>query len=190
MSQAALKYFSEEAYLDFERESTERHTYYAGEIFAMAGASYEHNVIEDNMRIAIGNFLKDKSCRSFGSNLRVHSPGQAFYTYPDILVICNGPKFLPDTFDTVTNPSILIEILSEGTADFDKGLKFDLYRRIATLQEYLLVDSRRVHLMHYVKNGDSSWTMHEYSNRADLLLLKTIEMPLSLADCYTGLELT
>lgn len=96
----------------------------------MAGASYEHNVIEDNIRLSTGNFLKGNQCRSFGSYLRVHVPEHAFYTYPDILVICNEPKFLPDTFDTVINPSVLIEILSEGTADFDKGLKFDLYRRI------------------------------------------------------------
>jgi Uma2 family endonuclease len=75
-------------------------------------------------------FLKGKNCNEFGSNLRLHVPGHSFYTYPDILVIYGEPHFRTDTFDTVTNPSLIAEILSEGTADYDKGLKFDLYRYI------------------------------------------------------------
>lgn len=185
----AIKIYSEAEYLALEKESSDKHIYYDGEIYAMAGASYEHNVIEDNLRLSIGNHLKGKSCRSFGSNLRLQVPGHSFYTYPDILVICGDPIFRTDTFDTVTNPTILIEILSEGTADYDKGLKFDLYRYLQTLQEYVLVDSRKQHVMVYSRNGDGSWTMVEYKEASDEFRLHSIGLSLSLADCYTGLNL-
>ena len=83
-----LKYYSEKDYLDFERNSQERHEYYKGEIFPMSGASYKHNVIEDYLRLVIGAYLKGKPCRSFGSNLRIHIPLNTLYTYPDIMIIC------------------------------------------------------------------------------------------------------
>lgn len=190
MAQPALKYYSEADYLALERESQEKHFYYAGEILAMAGASYEHNVIESNLRFALHRSLEGKSCNEFGSNLRLHVPNESFYTYPDIMVICGNPEFLTDAFDTVTNPSILVEILSEGTADYDKGLKFDLYRRIATLQEYLLVDSQKLHLMHYTRNENSSWNLVEYTQMESRFHLPTINMSLSLSDCYAGLDFT
>lgn len=93
----------------------------------MSGASYEHNVIEDNLRGILYNFLKDKSCRSFGSNLRIHIPINSLYTYPDIIIICDEPRFQDQQFDTVLNPAVLIEILSPSKANYDRGAKFDLY---------------------------------------------------------------
>ncbi len=104
-------YLSEADYLEFERSSNEKHEYYKGEIFDMSGASYEHNVIEDNIRLSIGNFLKGKRCRSFGSNLRVSTKPNKLYTYPDIFIICGKPEFIDDQFDTVLNPTLIIEIL-------------------------------------------------------------------------------
>lgn len=185
----ATKYSSESEYLALERESEEKHFFYAGEIYAMAGAFYEHNIIEDNIRLLVGNHLKGKSCRSFGSSLRLHVPGHSFYTYPDVLVICGAPQFRTDTFDTVTNPSLIVEILSEGTADYDKGLKFDLYRYIQTLKEYLLVDSRKKHLMLYARNEDDSWILREYKEANETVFLHAISLQLSLSDCYSGLQM-
>lgn len=185
----AIKIYSEAEYLALEKESSDKHFYYDGEIYAMAGASYEHNMIESNLRFALHAHLKGGNCKEFGSNLRLQVPGHSFYTYPDILVICGDPIFRTDTFDTVTNPTILIEILSEGTADYDKGLKFDLYRYLQTLQEYVLVDSRKQHVMVYSRNGDGSWTMVEYKEASAKFRLHSIDLSLSLADCYTGLNL-
>src|ERR1700712_180248 len=110
MAQAAAKCLTEKEYLVFERGALDKHEYYKGEIFAMSGASFKHNLIEDNLRIALGVFLKGKKCSSFGSNLRIHIPSNTLYTYPDIIVICDEPNFVDDEFDTITNPSIIIEI--------------------------------------------------------------------------------
>lgn len=111
MSQPAIKYITDSEYLAFEREAEERHEYYKGEIFAMSGASFKHNIIEDNLRVLVGSFLKGKKCRSFGSNLRIHIPQNTLYTYPDILIVCGEPKLADEYFDTLLNPAVIIEIL-------------------------------------------------------------------------------
>src|SRR5438128_1080674 len=130
MAEAALKFVLDKEYLAFEREAEERHEYYKGEIFAMSGASFKHNVIEDNVRGMLHSFLKGKRCRSFGINLRIHIPKNTLYTYPDILVVGDEPKFVDNEFDTLLNPSVIIEILSPSTANYDRGAKFNLYREI------------------------------------------------------------
>lgn len=186
MSEAALKYFTEQEYLLIERSSQERHEYYKGEIFAMSGASYKHNVIEDNLRGMLFSFLKGKSCRSFGSNLRIHVPADSLYTYPDILIVCGEPEFTDDEFDTLLNPSVIIEILSPSTANYDRGAKFDLYREIKSLKEYLLVDSTAVHLVHYGKNADVTWTLSESKDMNDVFSITAIDFKALISEVYAG----
>lgn len=188
MAQPAVKYYTQEEYLAFERESTERHEYYRGEIFNMSGASYEHNLIEDNIRGELHNFLKGKNCRSLGSNLRVHVKENTFYTYPDVLIVCGEPKFLDNTFDTLLNPAVLIEILSPSTANYDKGVKFELYRDIESLQEYVLINSTKVHVELYQRNIDQSWILTEYKLMNDSFELKSIGKPMPLKDIYEGIK--
>jgi Uma2 family endonuclease len=186
MAEAAIKFISEHEYLLFEREALDRHEYYKGEIFAMSGASYKHNVIEDNLRGILHGYLKGKKCRSFGSNLRVHVPKNTLYTYPDILVVCNDPKFVDNEFDTLLNPSVIIEILSPSTANYDRGAKFNLYREIETLNEYLLIDSTNTHVVSYLKNPDLTWTLFEYKDLSDILKINTIDLQIVVADVYAG----
>jgi Uma2 family endonuclease len=186
MAEAVLKFVSESEYLSLEREAMERHEYYKGEIFAMSGASYKHNVIENNVRGILYNHLKGKKCNSFGSNLRVHIPKNTLYTYPDILVVCDEPKFVDNEFDTLLNPSIIIEILSPSTANYDRGAKFNLYREIESLNEYILIDSANTHIVSYLKNLDSTWTLFEYKDLAAILKVQTIDLELPLADVYAG----
>lgn len=188
MAAPAVKYYTQEEYLSFERESLERHEFYKGEIFNMSGASYEHNVIEDNIRGSLHAFLKGKECRSLGSNLRVHIQKNTLYTYPDVLIVCGEPKFLDDTFDTLLNPSVLIEILSPSTANYDKGTKFELYRDIETLQEYVLINSTKIHVELYQRNHDLSWTLTEYKALTENFELRTISKPMLLADVYEGIQ--
>ncbi|HEX8462614.1 MAG TPA: Uma2 family endonuclease [Segetibacter sp.] len=188
MSQPAIKYVSPVEYLAFERESEERHEYYKGEIFAMSGASFKHNIIEDNLRGSLHTFLKGKKCRSFGSNLRVHIPKNTLYTYPDILVVCGEPTFQDDTFDTLLNPAVIIEILSPSTANYDRGAKFDLYREIESLKEYILIDASAIHFVHYQKNSDSTWTLSETKNLIDSFYINTIELEIPLSQVYAGAE--
>jgi Uma2 family endonuclease len=189
MAAPIIKYYSEHDYLDFERNSQERHEFYKGEIFAMSGASYEDNVIEDNLRLIIGTSLKGKSCRSFGSNLRIHIPRNSLYTYPDIMILCGEPKFQDQKFDTVLNPAVLIEILSPSTANYDRGAKFDLYREIDSLKEYILIDSTNYHCVHYNRNADNTWTLWETKNVNEDLLINAVNLKISLSEVYAGITL-
>ncbi len=188
MAQPAIKYVTEKEYLEFERSALDKHEYYQGEIFAISGASYKHNFLESNLRGALHNFLKGKRCREFGGNLRVHIPVNTLYTYPDILVICDEPNFINDEFDTITNPSIIIEILSPSTANYDRGAKFELYRDISTLNEYVLVDSKEKHVVVYAKNNDNTWTLSETKNVNNAITLPSINFNITLAEIYDGFD--
>lgn len=190
MSQPAVKHITEAEYLAFERESQERHEFYKGEIFLMSGASFKHNVIEDNLRGTLHAFLKGKKCRSFGSNLRIHIPKNTLYTYPDILIVCDEPKFVDNEFDTLLNPAVIIEILSPSTGNYDRGAKFDLYREIETLKEYILIDSATIHCIQYAKNTDSTWTFSEAKAPGDTFNIKTIALQLQLSAVYDGTGIT
>ncbi len=187
MSQPAIKYVTPAEYLAFEREAEDRHEYYKGEIYLMSGASFKHNIIEDNVRGALHVFLKGKKCRSFGSNLRVHVPKNTLYTYPDILIVCDDPKFVDGEFDTLLNPAVLIEILSPSTGNYDRGAKFDLYREIETLKEYILIDSASAHIVSYIKNEDSTWTLRESKNLNDNFFISSINFHCLVSDVYAGM---
>ncbi len=188
MQQTAAKYITQQEYLAFERNALDKHEYYKGEIFAMSGASFKHNLIESNLRGALHNFLQDKDCNEFGSNLRIHIPSNTLYTYPDIIVICDEPVFVDEEFDTITNPSVIIEILSPSTANYDRGAKFDLYREIESLQEYLLVDSATIHTILYVKNADNTWTLSETKDLNQSVIIPSISFTISLANIYNGVD--
>jgi Uma2 family endonuclease len=188
MAQPETKYISEKEYLAFERSALDKHEYYQGEIFLMSGASFKHNLIESNLRGSLHEFLKDKNCNEFGSNLRIHIPSNSLYTYPDIIVLCEEPNFVDEEFDTITNPSVLIEILSPSTANYDRGAKFDLYREIESLKEYVLVDSTSKHIVLYSRNDDNTWVLSETKNVADTIHLHSIEFTISVADIYNGFD--
>ena len=176
-------------FLEFERNSEEKHEYYKGEIFAMSGAPYQHNVIENNIRGELYVFLKGKQCQPFGSNLRVSVKENTLYTYPDILVICGKPEFEDNQFDTILNPTLIIEILSPSTASYDKGTKFELYRQIPALKEYITIDSTKIHIEQFVKNDNNTWTLQEFKNLSDSFAIVCIKMPLTVSEWYDGVEL-
>ena len=186
MSQTALKYFTESEYLALERAAQEKHEYYKGEIFAMSGTSFKHNVIQMNLLVLLGVYLENKSCTPFGSDLRVHIPKNSLYTYPDVLIVCDEPKFVDDEFDSLINPAVIIEILSPSTANYDRGAKFDLYREIDSLKEYILIDSTKVHLVHYAKNADNTWTLSETKNVEDQFSIPLVQFQATLARIYKG----
>jgi Uma2 family endonuclease len=186
MSQPAVKLVTEVEYLAFEREAMDRHEYYGGEIFPMNGASFKHNVIEDNLRVILGTHLKGKKCRSFGSNLRIHISENSLYTYPDILIVCDEPKFIDGEFDTLTNPAVIIEILSPSTANYDRGAKFDFYREIKSLKEYILIDSTTTHFVHYSKNEDLTWILSESKNLQAEFFISSIMLAVPLTEVYAG----
>lgn len=190
VKEAAPKYnfISPEEYLEQERKATEKHEYYQGEVFAMSGTSLEHVIISRNVMIELGNKLKGRSCQPFGSDLRMHIPPNTLYTYPDLSIICGKPELTDEHFDTATNPTVLIEILSPSTRNYDMGIKFKLYRDIPTLKEYILVDSENVYVEKHTRQADNSWLLSEIKNAGDILKIESIQVTLALSDIYEGIS--
>ena len=160
MSAIPKKIISPEEYLHAERLAPHKSEYAAGELFAMAGASLFHNQIASNIIRAAGNRLKGKPCNVLGSDMRV-SPTGKYYFYPDVSIICGQHKFLDDQQDTLLNPQVIFEVLSESTGDYDRGGKFVEYRKMASLQHYVLVSQDKVYVEHHTRQPNGSWLLNE-----------------------------
>ena len=182
------KNMSAAAYLSAERDAFEKHEYYQGEVFAMSGASIKHNVIFSHVFTELGWKLKGKNCMPFGSDLRIHIPKNTLYTYPDISIICGETECTDGLFDTAVNPSVIIELLSKTTRSYDKGEKFSLYRDIDSLQEYILIDTERIHVEKHIRNHDNSWQLTEFKSLEDTFLINTVDLSIALKDIYEGLS--
>lgn len=182
------KFVSQEEYLETERAAFEKHEYYQGEIFAMSGASLKHNKIFVNFLGELQNRLKGKSCRPYGSDLRIHIPKNTLFTYPDISIFCNEPNLLDDKFDTATNPSVIIELLSKSTRNYDKGEKFTLYRDIDSLHEYILIDTEKIYVEKHIRNADNSWQLTDYKSIENSFSISTIQLSFMLKDVYEGIS--
>ncbi len=181
------KYITVEEYLEAEVNSSERHEYYNGEIFAKAGASIEHNRISSNTLVELGSKLKGKNCVPYSADLRIKVSKNELYTYPDISVICGEIKKSEDAFDTVINPTVLIEILSDATKDYDRGSKFKMYRDIPTLKDYILIDSTGSKFVEkYSMNDEGKWVLTDYGNNDAVLDIKSIGVSISMEDIYRG----
>jgi len=181
--------FSLKDYLDVEERSGSRHEYYKGTIFAMAGASFEHNRIVFNLTISLGIKMQGKSCDIFGSDQRVHIPSNSLYTYPDLTIVCNQPIPAEENKMSLTNPSVIIEVLSPTTKDYDRTTKFRLYQDIPTFQEYILIDSRSVLVEHHYKNENGEWICQTWARFTDTLAIKAAGAGILLSEIYkdTGL---
>ena len=178
-----------EEYLEFESASVEKHEYYQGEIFAMSGPKVPHNIIAVNILSILKQKLKGKSCRPFNSDQRIHIPSNTLFTYPDISIIC-GEIITRDNDDwNIINPSVLFEVLSKSTQSYDRGDKFNLYRSISTLKEYILVDSATIKIEAYRINSGGHWELEEYESIGQTLLVKTIETAITLNEIYEGVKL-
>jgi len=178
-----------EDYLEMENTSLEKHEYYKGEIFAMSGAKVPHNIIASNLMTILGQKLKGKSCRPFGSDQRIHVEANTLFTYPDISIICGEVITLNNDNLNALNPSVLIEVLSKTTKNYDRGEKFKLYRDIPTLKEYILVDSESVNVEVFRLNINNHWELEEYKKDAESFSINTINTALLLVDIYEGTEL-
>ena len=189
MIRTAKKFYTQEEYLAFERQSLEKHEYYQGEIFDMAGAGFNHNKLLMNFTVETGSFLKGKPCDVFGSDFRVHIPSNTLYTYPDALIVCGKAELLDEEFDTVLNPVVLVEILSPSTESYNRGKKFMLYRSIETLQEYILINSTSIKVEHFIKQTNGSWHSKEYNSLSDTFLIESISYRFPLHELYDGVEL-
>ena len=176
---------SAEEYLERERAATrERHEYIGGWVIRVSGASIEHNFIVSNLNRELGNQLRETDCRVTTNDLRVAFPSLDKYAYPDVVVFCGEPELEEEHLDMLYNPTLLVEVLSPTTEDYDQGKKFGRYRRIDTLQEYLLVAQDAPHVEHYVRQDDGSWRFTETDGLDAKITLPSVEAELPLAEIY------
>ncbi len=171
-------------YLEEERKSLEKSEFYKGEIFAMAGATKVHNAIVAAILGELYGFLKGKSCRVFPSDLRVHNRENSLYTYPDVIVVCGEEKYLDDEFDTLLNPTVLVEVLSPATEDYDRGSKFKLYRTIPSLKNYILVSSTEYAAEIYTRKENNEWVLNTAKEKNSHIHISAINYDLALSDIY------
>jgi Uma2 family endonuclease len=152
---------SEADYLAIERSSSAKHEYWDGEVFAMAGASVVHNQIVMNVGRALLNLADDGPCIVLSSDTKVRVPLRKGYVYPDVSVVCGEPQCLDDHTDVLTNPQVIVEVLSESTERFDRGEKFAGYRSLPSLVDYLLVAQDQARVEHYTRGADGTWVLRE-----------------------------
>lgn len=180
---------SEAEYLAFERESDIKHEYINGEVYAMAGGSWEHNQIFGTTYASLFSQLRGKSCTVNPSDQRLKVMNTGVMTYPAISVICGEPIFAGEEFDIITNPILIIEILSPSTEAFDRGEKFQHYRQIEILQEYLLISTDQARIEKYSKQASEQWILTDAIGLETVLALPSIDCALALADIYENISL-
>ena len=185
MPAPAQRHYSVEEYFGIEEMSPVRHEYFGGEIYAMAGGSRNHNQIAQNITRTFDG-LRDR-CRAYLSDVRLRTPG-GLYTYPDVMLICGGASLTPDRLETVTNPIVIAEVLSNSTREYDAGQKYELYRAIPSLRDYILVDQYAVEVEHRFLDG-REWRSHPHRSREDVVSFTGVSVAAPLSAIYELVEL-
>jgi Uma2 family endonuclease len=189
MSTGRKPYLTPAEYLAIERNSVIKHAYYAGEMFAMSAASEEHNLIGGNVLASIHQQLKRRPCKVYPGDMRVKIAGTGLYTYPDLSALCGPAEFEDSHVDTLLNPTLIVEVLSESTEAYDRGKKFEHYRKIPSFTEYVLVSQDHYHLERYSRQEDGRWLLSECSGLETSMELTSIGCTLAMADVYEKVEL-
>ena len=188
MSTLPKTFLTPEQYLEIERKAEWKSEYYQGKMFAMAGASKHHNLLVANLVGELWSQLRRRNCRVYPSDMRLRVSAAGLYTYPDVSVVCGEPRFADDQGDTLLNPTFIAEVLSESTEAYDRGRKFEQFRSIESLAQYLLVAQDRAHAELYTREA-GRWMLSEASGLEAVLELASIECRLSLADLYAKVDL-
>jgi Uma2 family endonuclease len=177
-------------YLEIERLALYRSEYFDGEMFAMAGGSPRHSLIKANLVSELRNRLKGKTCTAYDSDLRIRIAASGVYTYADASVICGEIELDDQDPDTVLNPTLIAEVLSGGTEAYDRGKKFDHYRKLPSLKEYLLVSQDGPKIERFSKNEDGTWMLTIVSGLDQVLDLSSIGVTVSLAEIFDKVDFT
>lgn len=181
-------FYTPEEYLALEREAETKSEYLAGQIFAMAGASPEHNQIAFNLITLIGAQLRGGPCRGYTSDQRVLVSSTGLYTYPDVSVVCGNPQYTPNDPEALVNPSLIIEVLSDSTEGYDRGEKFAHYDRVESLSEFVLVAQNMPRIECFVRQESGKWLLDHAEGLDASLPLVSIPCELKLADVYNRVE--
>ena len=190
MASQPRTFLTPEQYLAIERAAEYKSEYYAGEMFAMSGAREAHNLITGSLHAELRRQLRQRVCRVYMSDMRVRVNASGLYAYPDATALCGTPQFLDDVRDTLLNPDLIVEVLSPSTEAYDRGRKFEHYRTIESLREYLLISTERVSAELFVRQADGRWLLSAATNMEDVLDLQSVGCGIALADLYEDVDLT
>lgn len=182
------KHYTAEEYLAMEVQADFKSEYYAGEIFAMAGGTLTHSLIAANVTMGLGNALRDRDCIVCNSDLKIGIDKADAFVYPDATVICGGAEYHEDRKDIVTNPTLIVEVLSPSTAEFDRHGKFMRYMQLDALQEYVLIDSRSVYVEIFKRQSAGKWLFSVYTDLSEAVVFESIEVTIPMSELYLKVE--
>lgn len=178
-----------EEYLELDHNSEEKIEFWDGHIFTLAGASVNHNQIQVNAILSLGNQLRGKGCRIFPSDMRLKVPAYSPYRYADLSALCGNPIFEKlGKQEMLVNPSLIIEVLSDSTAAFDRSYKFTYYKSIASFTEYVLIAQDRPHVTQFIKQDENNWLNREFNSIEDTFHLASLDCELKLLELYQDVE--
>lgn len=181
-------FITPEEYLEIERKAAFKSEYFNGEMFALAGAKVNHILINSNLNRELGNKLKDKPCKVFSNDLRVKISATGLYTYPDLVIACGETKLEDEEMDTLLNPTLIIEILSESTESYDRGKKFEHYRTLESIKEYVLVSQEKPKVEQFLKQPDGKWLYSEVNGLDSIVQFSSILCEINLNEIYHKVE--
>ena len=185
---AAEPLLSEDGYLALEQKSEVKHEYFAGEMFAMAGGTLNHSLIASNFNSHLRSLLSGRGCLVFTSDLRVKIVATGLFTYPDVSVVCGPPDLLHQPSDTLVNPTLIVEVLSESTEAYDRGTKFDHYRQIPSLTTYLLVNQDRARIEQFIRHTDFEWRNRVANGLDAVMELPALGVSISPSEIFSDVK--
>jgi Uma2 family endonuclease len=183
-----VRKLTEAEYLALERAAESKSEFIEGEMFAMAGGTRWHSIIEGNLIREFGNHLKGRACVPFTSNLRLKVEATGLLTYPDLSVACGEQKFLDTDVDTLLNPTIIAEVLSDSTEGYDRGTKFDHYKKISSLREYLLVRQKEPCVEQFIRQPSGDWLLRQAVGLEATLVIPSLEITIALSEIYANVK--
>ena len=189
MSSVPKLRFTPEEYLELERKAEYKSEYLDGEIFAMAGARREHNLIVSNVIASLHSQLRGRACETYPSDMRVKVTATGLRTYPDVVVVCGEPHFEDENGDTLLNPTLLVEVLASTTEAYDRGEKFAHYRLLESLAEYVLIAQDRCRVERFTRQPDGQWLLSEARDLGEAIALPSVGSQLTLAEVYERVKL-
>lgn len=176
-----------EEYFQLEESSEFRYEYYNGKVILKTGAESAHILVVGGVGATLHGQLRQRPCHVYLNMMRVSIKAANFYTYPDVVVVCGKSQFDETIPDTLLNPTVLVEVLSPSSEEYDRGDKFQAYRTLDSLQEYLLISQNSVHVEHYVRQGDG-WLFTETTRLEDIITLPSIDCTLAVQDIYEKVD--
>jgi Uma2 family endonuclease len=188
MQATERRYYTPQEYLELEATAEYKSEYINGQIIPMAGGTINHNRIAGNLFAALNIAFRQQEYEVFNSDMRLWIPNRRTYTYPDMTVVAGEVEFLNNRTDIITNPQVIIEVLSKSTKNYDRDNKFEAYRTIPSFQEYFLINQNRIHVEQFSKIGKKRWTLSEYDGEDEKITFSSVPFEVFLQDLYNKVK--